>query len=445
MKYARPLRRYAINSTWMLAEKAASLAVGVVTTALVARYLGPTDFGILSYAIALSTLIALIGDFGLQGVVVREIIRDPERLEISLGTTLALKLSGYSIALALLWAISLLSFTPGATEGKVIMIVSISLPFHAVLDVVQSWFLSQVEARYVTVARLLGLAVSAVYRLMMVVSSAALIMFAWARPLMSGAVAITITWLYTRHGRIRMQSWKFSKTRAKFLLEQSWAAFVGYLFANLYIRVDQIMLRWLVDSQEVALYSVSASKFQALSFLPVALVGSIFPRLVSLRDEDTNMYRVRLQQCFDLLAAVGLAFALALTVTATPLIALLYGEAYAGSSRILIVHSWLLPFAFVRVLFGRWIHIEKCPMLSLKTQSIGVVINIGLNVFLIRNYGAYGAAIATLVAYVVGSYWSLLIYRDSRTIFRMVSVALLAPLRYSVKAGTRFRRRFRRV
>ena len=425
MKYSGVFRRYGINSTWLLAEKGASLVMGVVATALVARYLGPTEFGVLSYAVALSTLVGLVGDFGLGGVVIREIVRESARLDVSLGTTFVLKLVGYCLGVVVLWGVSLFAIPPGGIDRKVIMIVAMSLPFRAVFDVIQCWFFSQVEAKYVTLARLGGLVLSTGYRLIMIAAGAALIMFPWAHPLMSCAASITMTWFYRQQARIGIRSWRFSSVRAKFLLKQSWAAFTGYLFANLYISLDQIMLRWLVDSTEVALYSVSASKLQALAFFPVAIVGSIFPRLVSLRDQDQATYGRRLQQSFDFLCTSGTLMAVVLTVVATPLILLIYGEAYAGSSKILTVHGWMLPFVFVRVLFGRWIHIEECSMLSLRTQAIGVVTNILLNVLLIPIYGAYGAAVGTLIAYMVGSYWSLAIYRKSRPMFRIITGSLL--------------------
>jgi hypothetical protein len=87
------------NAGWLLAEKALRLALGVAVSALVARYLGPEQFGVLNYALALVALFAVLANVGLDAVVVREIARNPGDREVLLGSAFALKAAGGALAL----------------------------------------------------------------------------------------------------------------------------------------------------------------------------------------------------------------------------------------------------------------------------------------------------------------------------------------------------------
>ena len=82
------------NIGWMLADKVLRMVVGLFVGIWVARYLGPEQFGFLSYAGAYVALFSAIATLGLDGIVVRELIREPERRNEILGTAFVLKLMG---------------------------------------------------------------------------------------------------------------------------------------------------------------------------------------------------------------------------------------------------------------------------------------------------------------------------------------------------------------
>src|SRR5712671_1301218 len=82
------------NAGWLLAEKALRLALGVAVSGMVGRYLGPEQFGVLNYALALVALFAIFANLGLDALVVREIARNAREREVLLGSAFALKLAG---------------------------------------------------------------------------------------------------------------------------------------------------------------------------------------------------------------------------------------------------------------------------------------------------------------------------------------------------------------
>ena len=78
-------RRYFVNTSWMFAEQLLRMVAGLLVGIWVARYLGPEQFGIFSYAIAFASLFSNIAKLGLDGIVVRDLVKEPEQRGIYLG------------------------------------------------------------------------------------------------------------------------------------------------------------------------------------------------------------------------------------------------------------------------------------------------------------------------------------------------------------------------
>ena len=87
-------RRYFANTAWLFAEKILRMVVGLFVGVWVARYLGPAKFGLLSYAQSFVALFGAIATLGLDGIVVRELVKDESKRDVLLGTSFVLKLIG---------------------------------------------------------------------------------------------------------------------------------------------------------------------------------------------------------------------------------------------------------------------------------------------------------------------------------------------------------------
>jgi len=69
------------NSGWLMFEKLLRMAVGLFVNVWIARYLGPENFGLLSYALAFAFLFLPLVTLGLDEIVVRNLVRDPARMK----------------------------------------------------------------------------------------------------------------------------------------------------------------------------------------------------------------------------------------------------------------------------------------------------------------------------------------------------------------------------
>ncbi len=420
---------YIANISWIMSEKVLVMGITFAITVVLARFLGPEQFGILSYAISLVSIFGISGHMGLSGLVVRELVREPYNKNIVMGTSFFLKCLGYLLGFLLILIIAFVTEPLGSNEFWVLLIVSFGLmckPF----DVIDFWFQSILQVKYTAISRCVAAVLSSALQLLLVFLGAELLFFASAHLIQTFISSTLLIFYLALKSNIHIRYWRFSKHKAKELFNQGWMVFLGSIFAIIYLKVDQVMLKWFVGNEEVGVYAIAATISEAWYFVPVAIVASFFPKLIKLREDETHQYHYRLQQLFDFLFIIAVLVAILVTFFAEMFISLLFGEAYSKSIPILIVHIWAALFIFMRAAFSKWILIENVLLFSLVTQGLGALTNIVLNIWLIPLYAGLGAAYATLFSYAMASYIALLFHSKTRIVFIMMSKSFVLPIRY---------------
>jgi O-antigen/teichoic acid export membrane protein len=425
------IKVYASNMSWILMEKIINIGITFVITILVARYLGPAQFGILSYATSVIALFAVAGHMGLSGLVVRDLVNHPMLISETMGTSFVLKMIGFLSGLLLVFIFAFVTKSSEDGEFWILLILAFALIFQP-FNVIDFWFQSRIKAKFTSISKTIALIVVLIIKLGCIYLGANLIAFAIANTVQAMLTAFFLILFYNSKSSHGLKSWRFSPARAKKLFSQGWIIFLGSIFAVIYLKVDQIMLKWLVSSEEVGIYAISARLSEAWYFVPSAIVISVFPRLIKLREIDPVHFNKRFQQLFDLLFICALAVAVLVSLFAQPLINTLFGYEYKDAVPILIVHIWAALFIFMRAAFSKWILIEKFLIFSLITHGFGAIVNLVLNYLLIPSYGGLGAAYATLISYAVSSYIALCFHSKSRPIFIMMTKSILFPFRYSI-------------
>ena len=95
---ARPgFRKYFANTSWLLGERILRMAVLLFVGIYVARYLGPERFGLLSYSLSFVLLFSSLASFGLDDILVRELVKQPKQRNDLLGSVFWLKICGPAV------------------------------------------------------------------------------------------------------------------------------------------------------------------------------------------------------------------------------------------------------------------------------------------------------------------------------------------------------------
>jgi O-antigen/teichoic acid export membrane protein len=395
-RFAPGFRQVVSNLAWLLTDQILQMALGLLVGVWVARYLGPAQFGILNYAIAFVSLFASVATMGLGTLVVRDIARNPECKEETLGTAFAIQFIGGIITLLLtVTVISILNPNDGLTRWLVGIIAAGTI-FQS-FETINFWFQSQVQSKYTVVAKNSVSLLAAGLRIGLIQIKAPLIAFACLR---LGEVAIAgfaIALVYQSRGN-DFKLWRVSWYRGKQLLQESWPLVLSSLAVFIYSKIDQIMLGSL-DKTELGYYAVAVKLSEICDFLPVIIASSIFPKLAQLREKNYGEYLKNFQIYSDAMLFLWVGVALPISLLAPIIVQTLYGEQYTASATVLSIYVWAQFGSNFGVARNTYFALEGQLRYGLYLTVVGSVFNIVLNSLLIPKYGAVGATVATLITY----------------------------------------------
>jgi len=168
------------------------------------------------------------------------------------------------------------------------------------------------------------------------------------------------------------------------------------LLGMIYFRVDSVMLGVLASDTEVGRYNLAYRLIEGAILVPSVVMAATFPSLAK-----GHQFRKLFRKIFLGLGGMGLLFTAIVVVLAPLLLLLAYGEELQSQTQVL---RWLA----LTLLPIYWGHLATQGLVALDRQrhylrlTIGaVLLNVGLNWWLIPLEGAEGAAIATVITEVV--------------------------------------------
>jgi PST family polysaccharide transporter len=396
-------RKALSSSAWLLSERAVTLLSNFIVSILLARYLGASDYGSLSYALAFVALLATIPYLGFGGVVVQELVRNPANRRETMGVVMYSKIAAALMAILLANVIAQL-VVHDPRDRLLVLLVSFSMLFDVSLGL-RMHFEALTDARSVVLVASGTNIVGALARVGAIALAEPLWVFAVIVSIQSALAAAGYIAIYRRSaaGSSRLY---FSVNHARFLFSKSWPLIISAAAATIYLKIDQFMLGQMRSMVDVGTYAIAARLSEVWYVVPVAIVSSIFPRLVELRAHSRGKYVARMRESIRYLFWLGFLVAVPVSVIAEPLVTGLFGEEYRSAGTILAIHVWACPAVFMGMIVEKWMVTEDLLKFLIGRQLAGAAVNVLLNLILIPRFGGVGSAVATVIAYTLAYYLS---------------------------------------
>lgn len=418
------LKKIYSNIGWLLVDKVSRVAVGLLVTIWLARYLGPGQFGQLNFLVALVAVFGVFATLGLRGIVVRDLLAQPEKSSTILGTAFALRIGAAALVYILLIGYGLITRPDDALLMSLIVILGFSIIFRSA-EVITFWFESQVRSKYVVWVENSIFTIGSVIKLIMIWQQASLISFVWILLLESVAVSAGLLFVYSKVASTPFD-WTASKDEAKSLLQDSWPLIISSAAWMIYTRIDQVMIGEMLDDQAVGYYSVAIKMADAANFLPAIIAFSLIPAITLLRESNRARYEHQFQMTYDTVVGVMLVVAIFTTFLSGPIINTLFGTQYEAAASVLGIYIWSSVFIAMAVVSGKYLINEGLQKVTMQRHITGVLINIPLNFLVIPVYGIEGAAFASLFSLAFANYFFDAITRDTRLCFIQKTRAFFA-------------------
>ena len=414
-------RKYFANTSWLLGERILRMVVSLFVGIYVARYLGPERFGLLSYTLSFVFLFSSLASFGLDDILVRELVQNPEKRKDLLGSVFWLKVCG---ALVMGTAIALVLKYKVEDQQTYWMIALITFGFlFQATNVVDFYFQSQVQSKFAVRAQVIQLILTSLFKIYLVWNQAELIWFAFALMLDQAVVAVLFLLVY--HWKIGwFPFFSFRWKQAKKLMRDAWPIIFAGMVVSFYMRIDQVMLKEMLDAKAVGVYAAAVKLCEAWYFLPTALIASIFPAVIKAKIKSKTLYDKRVQNLYDLMVWSSIAVALPTTLLADWVILILYGTDFQEAADVLRIYIWAGVFVTLGIASSKWLIAENLQRYLFFRTILGALLNVGFNLWLIPIYGIKGAAIATLVAQGTVGFLSLSFFKKTRHNFLMAAKSL---------------------
>lgn len=424
------LSRYGVSETkikvfrnlyWAVLGKVVTLLGGLFVGILVARYLGPEQYGLMSYVISYVSLFQIFAMFGMTSIEIREMARDGADVNLILGTVFRIKFILAIITVILVIGTALI-FETDAFTILMISLYSLSIILNR-FTVIRSYFTSVVWNEYIVKTEISRTLFGASIKIILLLLRAPL--WAFIAATVFDIVILSFGYVYAYQTKIgSMSLWKYDWNLAKYLLKQSLPILFSGAAVIVYQQIDQVMIGNMIDKESVGYFSVAAKFTEIIIFIPTILCQTISPILVRLKDKSVEEYLKKSQIFMNILVWSTFIISLLVALFSKWLIGFTFGFQYVEAVSILQVLSFKAVAIALSVAAGNIIIIEKTQKYTMFRDILGCVFCVCLNLLLIPSLGVIGAAIVAILSNIVAGYVSDLFIPAYRHIFKMQTKAI---------------------
>lgn len=408
------------NAAWLvgchIVQSILSLFIGMVS----ARYLGPTDYGLINYASSLAAFVLPIARLGLNSILVQEIRTSKQQEGESIGSAL-----GISVVSSCLTILGLLCFVSIANRGEkdtllVCGLYSISLVFQST-EMIQYWFQERLMSKYIAITSLATRVVVAVYRVVLLITGQSIYWFALVNVFDYLIFSIVLLFCYRKLGGSKL---RFSIHRVSELLQKSKYYILSGLMVVIFGQTDKIMLKLMCGNDTAGYYAAAITCAGMTGFVFTAIIDSMRPVILGDKSKDTGAYEANIIRLYAIVLYIALIQSLILTLAAKYVILILYGEQYAPAVNILRVITWYSAFSYIAPVRNIWILAEGKQRYLWIINLSGAVVNVIGNYLIIPYLGAVGAAMISVVTQVFTNFILCFLIPDMRPCARHMICAL---------------------
>ena len=410
------------NVVWAVTGKVVTLLGGLLVGIFVARYLGPEQYGLMSYVMSYVAIFQVLAFFGMDNIEIREESKMPEEKDKIIGTAFGLKLFFAIVTIGLV-ALTTCIFEADSFTKWMIMLYSLSMIMNS-FSVIRNYFTSLVWNEYIVKTEITRTFIGAGIKVALLLLHAPLAWFIAAT--LFDTILIAGGYLVSYCSKIdSIRKWRFDKTIAIYLIKQSFPLLLSGAAVVVYTKIDQVIIRNLLNTESVGYYSVADRFVEICLFIPTILSQTITPILVQAYSENKSEYDQKSQQFMNIMVWSTLILCVVICLIALPMVRYTFGTQYLLSVPILQIMVFKVVGYALAQSSGAMIIVESKQKYTLFRNIIGCGACIVLNYLLIPNFGLKGAAYASILTSICAGYLSHLIIPQYRYLFTKQTRSLL--------------------
>ncbi len=378
------------NVAGTLTNRVLLLGLGIFTSIVVARILGPEGRGTYAVAMGIGAIGVQACNLGLHASNTYTVARRPELLSKLVMNSIAVGMGFGGFAAVTIGAFFVLwpDFAP--LQGVLLWLSLAWIPLGLCHLFTTNLLLGMEEIRTYNKIELAGKIVSVVLIGIVIWSSLVTAEAVFVAGLLALGVSLAWTFQVLHRRDVRLTQPSFSLFSEN--LGYSLRGYVAAFFSFVALRLDLLLVQYLLGMEQAGYYSVAVTLMDVLCMLPFTVGAILFPRLSGMpNDAQRWQFSKKVAEIVGVLMTI---VAIVASIGARPLISLLYGEAFEPATAAFI---WLLPgmvLLSVSSLFMNYLASMGMPPVVMYSSGVAALVNIALNLKLIPSLGIVGASIS---------------------------------------------------
>lgn len=372
-------------------EKSVNIIGLIYINALMAKYIGPEDFGKINISTSLFIFVQTLSWFGGQNIIFKRMSENSKS-----GIALAMHTQNQRRFFFLLSSSAVLFYLYLFTDIIVFLfgLANCIATYYIVMDFFSIYNNTQLKSKINTITNVIGLSVALMIRFS--ISYFKMPVYYFTIPIIIiPLIPYILRFIYFKYTTKINASRKGAGIYNRHMLFTGGALILSSLSADIYTQISSIFLAKILSYSNLGVYSVALTIGGAWSFIVLALITSFFSKIYSEKDQITvEMLLIKINRIVILCSLIALA---GFYFFGEYFIHLLYGDKYMDSVTIIPVIIIGTMFSALGTICYRYMIKESGYSYLAKKMFLCCVLTIPLSWLMINSFGINGAAYCFLI------------------------------------------------
>jgi O-antigen/teichoic acid export membrane protein len=389
------------------------IGIGLVTSVLVARILGPEGRGLYAVAMAVGAIGVQVGNLGLHASNTYYVARERSLLPSLIGNSLLVSFVFGGVGTVLAWIVFSLRPELAPIHGLLLELSLLWIPFGLAYLLLLNLLLGIQEVRAYNKIELNNQLLSVVLTGLVILGGIVSVETVFVAGFIALVAGFSLAlWGLKKHAKdIRLPSFSLIRDNIHYGIKAYLAAFFSFLV----LRIDLLMVKYMLGAEQTGYYSIAVTMADLVNMLPVVVATILFPKICaidSVAEKWLMTKKVTIVTSVILVSLCGLA-----VIVARPLVHILYGKSFLPSVPAFV---WLMPGIFflgAQVIAVQFLNSVGFPKVVVAVWGCCAFLNVLFNLWAIPEYGIVGASFVSSISYFMVFIFVVLIIRKNLSIY----------------------------
>lgn len=389
------------NINWILIEKFSKTFIAGTLSILVARYLGPANFGELSLALAILAIGMILAGAGVDRILLKE-LESGSRSEI-LGSATALRFIAAVFSCAIVNCVAAEFYQNQPALRAMLHLMSSAFLFHP-LAVLESYYRFSMKGKLIASIRFWGIFSSSTLKLGLIYFDAEFLHFAIPFVLEIATSSSLFLYFYLREGFEKSEVLRSKVQIMRSQIAQSWPLMLSALIGALYFHLDKVIINQFVSASALGVYAFYFSLIAMITYLVQSINLGFLPDLNARFFSGYQEFWERYETVTAIKLLVLIPVLVVFDFVIAPVIPIIVGAEYSPPSGLLCVFYVYLIFVALGSLSIEYYILEHRTRLLLLFRVVTLLVNVAANLLLIPRVGSVGAALSMMICYLLANF-----------------------------------------